>query len=281
MPAARHEPVFGHGPHGPHEPPAPHALGHAGVHVAPRPTGFARFIAGVQILGTVLGIPLGLASGYSIYHANFSPEAKCGALRGNIISMLDKNADATTLRLLVRRDVATFEQSCGAVDPDAVAAFKTLLARPTAVATAPKRVETVETVKAVRPVKVENKVAHAAEPAAHTRAEAARHETAPAAHADARAVHAKADADWLAAVRRALVEHGPVTRAQAAEAPVPPAPRASFLVPSMPAPLPASTQAAPVLPPAAAVADAPAAKSGESHPVPPALIPDAGPPPAR
>ena len=137
MLSARRDPVLDHGAHDAllaHS----RAAGHAGAPAALRPTGFARFIAGVQILGTVLGIPLGLASGYSIYRANFSPEATCGTLRANIVSMLDKNADASTLRLLVRRDVATFERSCGAVDPDAVAAFKTLLRQPAAVAAATK-----------------------------------------------------------------------------------------------------------------------------------------------
>ena len=260
MLATRRDPVFDHGSPDASLPPHPGP----DLHRPAATPAFARFIAGVQILGTVLAIPLGLASGYSIYHANFSPEAKCGSLRANIISMLDKNADATTLRLLVRRDVDTFERSCAAVDPDAVAAFKTLLTKPTAVATAPKSVKAVKEAKAVRPAKVEKKVekkvAHAA-PAEHV-------------------THAKADADWLAAVRRALVEHGPVTRAQAAEAPAQFAP--APMVPPMaqpmgtPLPAPARTQAAPPLPPATAVADTAASKSNESHPVPPALIPDVG-----
>jgi hypothetical protein len=266
---------------------------------------FTRFIAGVQILGTVLGIPLGLASGYSIYRANFSPEAKCGALRANIISMLDKNADASTLRLLVRRDVDTFEHSCGSVDPDAVAAFKTLLAKPTAVAAAPKAVKSVKEAKAVRPAKVEmkvesrvekkadKKVAHAApaEHAAHARQEAARHEGVRVARVDEKAARAKADGNWLAAVRRALVEHAPVRHAQAAEAPVQPtpAPVAPPMVQPMvrsmgTLPAPAQAQAAPALPPATAVVDVPgnpASKNDESHPVPPALIPDVGAQPAK
>jgi hypothetical protein len=76
----------------------------------------------------LVGIPLALAGGYSTYHANFSPEAKCQSLRASIVSMLDKKTDATTLRLLVQRDVVTFERECGAFDADAAAAFKTLLA---------------------------------------------------------------------------------------------------------------------------------------------------------
>lgn len=281
MLAARRDPVFDHGPHDPS--PAPPPV-HAGGHAASRPTGFARFIAGVQILGTVLGIPLGLASGYSIYRANFSPEAKCGSLRASIIAMLDKNADATTLRLLVRRDVTTFERSCAAVDPDAVAAFKTLLAKPRAVAAA-KEAKPAEPVKHAS-VAPERRVAHAED----TKREDAKREetkhvvaklvTKPADKTDkAVPVRHDADADWLAAVRRALVAHGPVTRAQAAEAPVSlAAPRA---LSPMGAPLPAPPQAAPALPPPTAIADAPAPQGDESHPVPPAPIPNVGLPPAR
>jgi len=273
MLAARRDPILGHGPQ---DAPLPHRPAPSPLAPAATPA-FTRFIAGLQIIGTVLAVPLGLASGYSIYRANFSPEAKCGSLRANIISMLDKNADATTLRLLVRRDVDTFEHSCAAVDPDAVAAFRTLLAKPTAVATAPKADKTVKEAKAARPAKVEKqlekktekKVVHAA-PAEHV-------------------AHAKADADWLAAVRRALVDHAPVTRAQAAEVPAQyaPAPMAPPVARPMGTLLsaPAQAQAAPPLPPATTVADAPkndAPKNNdESHPVPPALIPDVGPPAGR
>jgi hypothetical protein len=93
----------------------------------PPRSAFSRLTGGVQLLGSLIGIPLALVGGYSTWHANFSPEAKCQALRANIVSMLDRKADATTLRLLVQRDVAAFQRDCDAVDPDAVAAFKTLL----------------------------------------------------------------------------------------------------------------------------------------------------------
>ena len=43
----------------------------------------------MQIVASLLAVPLGLASGYSIYRANFSPETTCQTLRGNIIGMLD------------------------------------------------------------------------------------------------------------------------------------------------------------------------------------------------
>ena len=81
MLAARRDPVFDRDPAmdsgsaDPSLPPRP-AAGPTPPAATPA---FTRFIAGVQILGTVLAIPLGLASGYSIYRANFSPEAKCGS----------------------------------------------------------------------------------------------------------------------------------------------------------------------------------------------------------
>ena len=96
-----------------------------------------RVVSLLQMAGTVVGIPVALASGYSVYHSNFSPEAVCQGLRSNIVSVLDKSADAATLRALVRRDVVSFEQNCKSVDPDAVAAFKSLLNAKPAVAKAP------------------------------------------------------------------------------------------------------------------------------------------------
>ena len=92
---------------------------------APR---LARTVNMLQVVGSLLAIPVGLASGYSIYRANFSVETTCQSLRANIVAMIDKSVDAGTRRMLVRRDVESFEQTCGATDPDATAAFKALLA---------------------------------------------------------------------------------------------------------------------------------------------------------
>ena len=113
---------------------------HAGEFDGPRlhGHGHSRFMTAVQVIGTLVGIPVGLASAYSIYHSNFTVEARCETLRGSIISMLDKSADASTLRMLVRRDVVTFETNCGVVDPDAVKAFKALLAAKDLPKAAPK-----------------------------------------------------------------------------------------------------------------------------------------------
>src|SRR5690348_6071096 len=80
----------------------PHAHGahaaHYGTHTPPRSLA-SRFAGGIQIVGSLVGIPLALIGGYSTYHSTFSPEGRCQALRGNIVSMLDKKADASTLRL--------------------------------------------------------------------------------------------------------------------------------------------------------------------------------------
>jgi hypothetical protein len=136
---------------------------HYGPHVPPRTLG-ARFTSSVQLLGSLVGIPLALIGGYSTYHASFSPEGRCQALRANIVSMLDKKTDATTLRLLVQKDVVTFERDCAEVDADAAAAFRNLLAadKP-AVAhrvMPPAKVGKVEAVVAQPPAKVEKVEKH-------------------------------------------------------------------------------------------------------------------------
>ena len=109
----------------------------------------SRFTGSVQFLGSFVGIPLALLGGYATYTSNFSVEAKCQSLRTSIVSMLDKKADPSTLRLLMQRDVAAFQRDCGDVDPDAVAAFKNLLVAERAPTARPAKVETkIEPVKA-------------------------------------------------------------------------------------------------------------------------------------
>lgn len=240
-----------------------------------------RAVGLLQVTGTLLGIPVALVSAYSVYHSNFSTEAVCQGLRTNIVSVLDKRADASTVRALVRRDVAAFEQNCGAVDPDAVAAFKSLLtakaATPPAAKAAPPPVKNA----ASEPV-------HRPEPVKQPAAKPAVAESEPARHGAE-----VSDANWLAAVRGALVTHDPIPpRAE----PAPPAhtavPAVHAAVPSEPAPSEArgapinlapsapelaSVPAAPALPPAASVAAAPAPKADSSHPVPPGSIPEAAP----
>jgi hypothetical protein len=246
---------------------------------------FARFVSGVQLLGAMLGIPLALASGYSIYHVNFSPEATCGALRINIISMLDQNADATTLRRLVRRDVASFERACGSVDPDAVAAFKKLLAKPQ-MASASERHDNVSVKQAVRRPAAKEGIAphrmHEVAGATATRTES-EHRVADQAGrgADARRSKREADADWLSAVRQALIKHGPATRVPAAETPTvgtPPAEARPVDRPPRQPPLAhARVQDAPPRPTTTIVSvPTPAREAAPDHPVPPALISNVG-----
>jgi len=269
----------------------------------------SRFMTALQVVGSLLAIPVGLASAYSIYHTNFTAEARCESLRGNIVSMLDKSADASTLRMLVRRDVAAFESTCGAVDPDAVAAFKKLLTakaaapapvaapvhQPPAVVEQPQQAahepvqQPVETVKQVAPPKA------APAPVA---AEAKPVEAKPI-HRDA----ATSDAHWIDSVREALT-HAPAAHEDAVEAPAPaPAPPAVAqpavqpppavqLTPPPPPPAPPprvvheappappvslAAPAAPALPEPVPVAAAPAPAPAADHPVPPGSIPDAQP----
>lgn len=210
--------------------------------VVPR---LARAMSILQIAGTLLAIPVGIGSAYTMYRANFSVDSACQALRSNIIAMIDKKIDAGTRRMLVRRDVESFEKTCGGVDPDAEAAFKTLLAADTPP-------------KAVAP-KAEPPVAVAAKQPA-------------------------TDDKWLDAVRAALVAHAPDpvavdTADEPVTAVVAPAemhvvnkaPAATAVSPAPGAPL---MLVAPALPPATAVAAAPAPHADSDHPVPPESIPE-------
>ena len=220
---------------------APHlGIGEAAAHQAGRASGLTRVVSTMQIVGSLLAVPLGLASGYSMYRANFSPETTCQALRGNIIAMLDKSVDASTRRMLVRRDIGAFEESCGAVDPDAHAAFKALLALPPAPVTAavapapaPKLraalpatevVRKIETKPEIKPepkaeAKIESKTEPKAEPKIEPRPAVAEKPpvTAPAAEAVQRDANLS-DTRWLAAVRQAIVAHQPAKADDADEA---------------------------------------------------------------
>ena len=276
---------------------------HPGAHdVTPAPGSaraprFARAMSALQIAGTLLAIPVGLGSAYSMYRANFSVEATCQNLRVNIVTMLDKSVDPGTRHMLVRRDVEAFEHACGTVDPDATAAFKALLAsdkRATpvvarAVETAPKQAERKAEIKteikaetkaeSKTEIKSESHPVVAAKPAALTPApapitEPVRQETAAS------------DAAWLSAVRHALVTHTADT-APAASAPQAVVPRPlghEIAAPKdqpkgepmeLRAPATAVVAPVPALPPATTVAPTPAPQADDGHPVPPESIPDA------
>ncbi|HEX5507692.1 MAG TPA: hypothetical protein VFX37_04235 [Pseudolabrys sp.] len=293
----RREPIFESRAHDSRAPTV-EAVGIGPLKSASRVT---RVVTGAQMLSTLLAVPLGLASGYSIYRANFSPDTTCQNLRAGIIAMLDKSVDAATRHILVRHDVETFEHTCGSVDPDATAAFKRLLAV--------DRIKPVPGVehaqaKAQQPDarQAEAKPAHKAEaPAAPAKplppkTASKAHETvrAVAPHAEAQRVEtarrkaaaaepAQADAApvsdvaWLSAVRDALVKkNGDAEEALAITKADPPhllvAPPTSVAAPTAPV--------APVLPqartiPAPAQPPVPAAvaqESGPDHPVPPAPV---------
>ena len=257
-------------------------------HEAPRAARSTRFVAAMQIAGSMIAIPVGLGSAYTVYRANFSVETTCQTLRANIISMIDKQIDAATRRMLVQHDVETFERTCGGVDPGAEAAFKALLAADKAPARAavvsPKRVEAPKA-EAKAEAKAEPKIEAKTEPAKEAKEErklelraaipsepakpkdvareparetprvAARE---PATEVAAPVQHdAATDTRWLEAVRGALVAHEKAAEAAPAEPAsvrgTPPRPLASM--PARPAAetaAPVATApvpAAPVLPP--------------------------------
>ena len=250
---------------------------------APR---FTRFVTVIQLLGSLLAVPVGLASAYSFYHSNFSVEAVCRGLRGNIVAMLDKSVDAPTRRILVRRDVEAFERSCDGVDPDATAAFKTLLAAdkavpPVAGASVPAaEMRTQEPVRKAepRPVTAIKQPAAKANPVATAAAPAARRDDPVS------------DAIWLDAVRQALVNRAPeparasepartssATQAPSAVSPKPQDISAPAVARTAPVAAPAVS--APVLPPPVTVSKTTAAPQPDTeHPVPPEAIPEPVPP---
>jgi len=196
------------------------------------------------------------------------------------VSMLDKNVDARTRHLLVRKDVEAFENRCGSVDPDATAAFKTLLQSDRDAANRPR----------VEPKSVEEKakgIARKPETRTETR-EAEAHEAV----APAKSVQhdpAMSDSDWLAAVRGALTsneaEPAKPARPEPAGAPAAKTPvlfaapiahaaRRPELLLEAPRPANAPPVSAPALPPPANVATVPAAPPDADHPVPPAAVPE-------
>jgi hypothetical protein len=247
-----------------------------------------RFVTAVQMVGSLLAVPVGIASAYSFYRANFSPETTCQGLRSGIVAMLDKSVDAATRRILVRRDVETFEKTCGTVDPEATAAFKSLLASektasvPVAAPAVPKpqRNEAAAPKEQVRRIEPRPQMP-AKQPAVATTnvvAEPQRRDTVIS------------DTQWLDAVRQALVTHKEQTqpahetaKTQPVASPVVrPAPHESA-APSPPAAVastpPVVPSVAPVLPPAMSIAPPPAAADVRvDHPVPPETIPDSAPP---
>jgi hypothetical protein len=257
-------------------------------------------MSALQIAGTLLAIPVGIGSAYTMYRANFSVEASCQSLRSNIIALLDKSVDPAARHILVRHDIQAFEQTCRDVDPEATAAFKALLAAEkgpaTAVTATAKPVEA-KPEPAARKAEPRPAVAVKQTPA-----------VAPAAKVEA-AVAARdpsSDAAWISAVRQALVNQ-PEPKTVSEPKPAVELPKAAAITPApsiepakpapvvmappvardirpgaeTPAPVappvslaPPAPELAPALPPATPVGLAPAPPKDDGHPVPPEVVPD-------
>jgi hypothetical protein len=259
-----------------------------------RPPRVVRFVTVIQMIGSLLAVPVGIGSAYTFYRANFSPETTCQSLRSGIIAMLDKGVDASTRRILVRRDVESFEKTCAAVDPEATAAFKALLEAEKS----PPVAAAASATKAQPNDSAPKEQVHKAEPRPQATAkQAASNAQAPAAQ-NARREPAVSDTQWLDAVRQALVTHQPDAR-PAESSKARPSPQSSArpmqrdVEPSTPSPTTAPATAAapptpaaatpapavaPTLPPPIAITPAPAQQNAAQpqtpdHPVPPASIP--------
>jgi hypothetical protein len=289
MLVARRDPPFESGAQNPLHP-------HMHMHM---PRQSSRFGSALQIVGTLIGIPVGLATIYSVYHSSFTVEARCETLRANIVGLLDKSADASTLRMLVKRDVTTFDDTCGAVDPDAVKAFKHLLAArttpapqiaPVAPALPPQQTAHEPVQKPVqKPVELVKQAAPPPQPApaiveskpVRSDAKTSDAKASDVKTSDMKAADVKAsdsgtsDEKWVASVREALI-HSPTHDDAAGAAPSQPAPPPRVLgtLPTLP-PASLAPPAAPSLPAPVAVAAPPAPPPAADHPVPPGSIPEA------
>ena len=267
--------------------------------LTPRASKLPRFVMFMQLFGSLVAVLVGLGSGYSFYRANFSPDATCQTLRSGIIALLDKSVDAAARRVLVRRDIETFEKTCAAVDPEATAAFKSLLAAektaapppspataapaaPTVPPAAPKRSEPAQ---AQRSEPTPKEPVRKPEPRPQVTAKQPPASTAPAAPEPARRDAPVSDAQWLEAVRQALVTQKPDRRPVEAAKPSVVAPVARPVTQETPLqppadvrPDPATPAAAPALPRPITIPPAAAQRVDADHPVPPESIPDAAPP---
>ncbi|MGC2827661.1 MAG: hypothetical protein WA322_26105, partial [Pseudolabrys sp.] len=179
------------------------APAHSSAYPATQASRLTRFVTAIQMVGSLLAVPVGIASAYSFYRANFSPQITCQSLRSGIVAMLDKSVDAATRRILVRRDVETFEKTCAAVDPDATAAFKALLAvektAPVAAAPVASKVQHSETAS--------KELVRKAEPRPQVPAKQPLTAAAPVVVESTRRDPGISDAQWLDAVRQALATH--------------------------------------------------------------------------
>ncbi len=286
MLVARRDPPFHTGAHDA----APPNLGDFPSAKAPK---LVRFVTVVQMVGSLLALPVAIASGYSFYRTNFSSETTCQSLRTGIVAMLDKSVDAATRRILVRHDVETFEKTCGSVDPDATAAFKALLS---VEKTAAREVSPIAaTPKAQRVETAPKEAVRKVEPQPQSVAKQPVTIATPVVAEPVRREPGVSDTQWLDAVRQALATHkpeqptSPKTEVPTTAAIANPQPATIPVMRAVPhekqlsTPLditsaPAAPVAAPALPPAIAVVPTPPLHVNADHPVPPGSIPDAMPP---
>src|SRR6185437_1657763 len=198
--------------------------------------------------------------------------------------------------MLVRRDVVTFEQNCGKVDPDATMAFKALLATEKTAAVSPAKTP----ISVAAPVvpKAQNSETLPKEPVrkAEPRPQPAAKQPVAAAAEPVRRDPAASDAQWVDAVRQALLtHHAEPVQIDRTKAPAMPAstlrPAQQEIVlppslpPSLPSPMPSSLPtsvaaptsappapaplAAPAAPAATMPAPTPVVQADADHPVPP------------
>ena len=256
---ARREPKFDGSLRDPPDSPPAYAAWHG--------SGLSCWVNVFQLVGALLAVPVALGSAYSLYRANFSPEPTCQSLRAGIISMLDKNVDASTRRALVRRDVEAFEQTCGAVDPDATKAFKALLATDKESPAAPAPVVTETKAERTEALPIET-----------VRKAESRQQQPTKQPMAARREQTVSDMQWLDAVRQAMATHNSETAAERSKM-IEAAPMLPPAQPIVTVPAPALTAAAPppLSPsstPASAPSVAPRLQADADHPVPPRAIPD-------
>src|SRR5262245_44867254 len=172
-----------------------------------KPPKVVRFVTVIQLIGSLIAVPVGIGSAYTFYRANFSPETTCQSLRSSIIALLDKGVDASARRILVRRDVETFEKTCASVDPEATAAFKTLLAAERTPHPLPAAVPKAQPNEAAPKEPVQK-----AEPRPQPAPKQAVTNTQTPAAQNPRREPVVSDTQWLDAVRQALVTHQPDAR---------------------------------------------------------------------
>jgi hypothetical protein len=257
---------------------------HPGAYQTARAPRLARFVTTIQLMGSLLAVPVGIASAYTFYRANFSPEISCQNLRSGIVAILDKSVDAATRRALVRRDIEAFEKVCGTVDPDAAVAFKALLsvnttAAPAAAAPVAPKVQRSE----VAPKEAARKSEPKPEAVAKQPSTSGIRSAAEPVRRDPNV----SDTQWLDAVRQALLSrapprspgatHGQVGAQAPAARPMPA--EAASPAPVAVAPAPVVQPRVPTLPPTIAVTPPAAQQQADvDHPVPPESIPELVPP---